>query len=238
MPATVCLWSTVGYDGNEIAIAGDVVMSIWLRTNEAEETVGAVESTARFAGEVAMDRFAWRWVLLSLHNALQGAMVIAVRDSAGVNVLPKNLAREWLATYEAGGTLPQERLDSFLNLYTKLKKKEIARQLGAARFVPKGLQSESMKRLNCLRNTFVHFVPASLSLELTGLPAMCLDSVDVLEYALFGYRSLQWSSDHHPRRLLDGMSNIRARMKELSVAYAEGAETQGDHDRPDADVSE
>lgn len=194
-------------------------MALWLRTDEAEEAVAALEAAARFAHDVPTDLFGWRWTVLAIHNALQGFMVIALRDSAGLLVLPDDLAAEWLAAHEAERDYPEERLDLFMNLYKKIKRVSIAQQLGATPFTPAGTQGRSVKRLNTLRNQFIHFLPASWSLDVSGLPGVCLDALDVVEYLASSYRDLLWHDDTHPARISDALNEARARLQSLEAQY-------------------
>jgi hypothetical protein len=46
------------------------------------------------------------------------------------------------------------------------------------RFVPKGSQGDSVKRLNRLRNEYIHFTPRVWVLELAGLPKIAEDSLE------------------------------------------------------------
>lgn len=67
-------------------------------------------------------------------------------------------------------------MDSFLNLYKKIKGNPI---LGY-KFEPKRQQGRSVKKLNRLRNEFIHFMPRGWSIELSGLPCIFRDCLDVL----------------------------------------------------------
>ncbi len=194
-------------------------MPVWLHTDEAEEAVKALEAVAHFARDVPTDLFAWRWTVLTIHNAVQGFMVIALRDSAGLLVLRNNLAAEWLAEHEARGGYPEERLDSFMNLYKKIKKASIAEQLGATPFTPAGTQGRSIKLLDSLRNQFIHFLLASWSLDVSGLPHICLDALEVVEYLAKGYRHLVWHDDTHPPRIDDALKEARATLESLEAQY-------------------
>jgi hypothetical protein len=88
---------------------------MWIRTDEQEEAVAALEAFTRFLPFIRGDRFAWRWVILSLHIALQGFMVVAIRDSAGLSPIPDDLAAAWLLAHRCGLPTPAERLDKFQN---------------------------------------------------------------------------------------------------------------------------
>ena len=69
----------------------------------------------------------WQWVIVGLHNALQGFMVLALRGGTNLNVLTDKCAEQWLAAYERGDVnYPEQRLDRFLNLYKKIKSNRIS----------------------------------------------------------------------------------------------------------------
>jgi hypothetical protein len=198
-------------------------MSIWIRINEQEEAVGALEAFARFLSRVRGDPFDWRWVILSLHTALQGLMVVAIRDTAGMFPLPKNLAAAWMEAHRSGQPPPKERLDSFPNLYEKIKKKDIADFLQGNPFVPSGTQGSSVKMLYRLRNQFVHFLPASWALEATGLPQICLDCLAVVRYLAHDYRRLLWRDAAHPQRIDGALGRATAMLQDLKREYETGA---------------
>ncbi|SRR6266404_8936055 len=167
---------------------------MWIRTDEHEEAIGALEAFCRFVARVREDPFEWRWAILSLHTALQGFMVVAIRDSAGMFPLANDVAAAWLAAYRSGLPPPREELDSFPNLYRKIKRREIATFLQGQPLVPSGTQGHSVRMLNRIRNQFVHFVPASWSLQADGLPGIGLDCLAVIRYLAHDYRDLVWTA--------------------------------------------
>ena len=181
----------------------------WLRTDEAEEAVGALESVARFLHDTEKDPFAWRWVLIGLHIAAQGFMVVALRDSAGLIPLRDDVAKEWLAAYRSSKPFPKERLDSFRNLYKKVKRKETSELLNATPFRPKKSQDRSITLLCRLRDQFVHFLPMSWSLEIAGLPQTCRDVLDFIEFLYRDYRMLLWHNQEHPTRIQAALATAR-----------------------------
>jgi len=48
-------------------------------------------------------------------------MIFALRDSAGLNILKNKVAKKWLKAYEENKPFPREMLDTFPNLYKKIK---------------------------------------------------------------------------------------------------------------------
>ena len=63
----------------------------WLRTDEIEEFIDNLEHAAMFARQLRDDVRAWKWLIIALHSALQGACVCALggHDTTGVEVLER-----------------------------------------------------------------------------------------------------------------------------------------------------
>ena len=70
----------------------------WLRTDEIEEFIDGLEHSAMFAKQLTDDVKFWKWLIIALHSALQGACVCALRDhdTTGVEVLERRSWREML----------------------------------------------------------------------------------------------------------------------------------------------
>lgn len=151
----------------------------WLRTDEYEEAISAVEAAADFSGTVLEDPYRWKWVLIAVHNAVQGFMVLALRRGNGLLALRNDIAAERLKAHRKGGPFPKEKLDNFLNLYAKIKADVAAGYVDSKPFTPGSTHDRNMKKLNELRNEFIHFVPKGWSLELAGLPSICIDCLSV-----------------------------------------------------------
>jgi len=154
----------------------------WLRTDEHEEAVSSLEAAAVWSVQIEKKMDYWKWVVLAIHNASQGFMVLALRGSDGLRPLKDNVAAEWLTEYQEGGEYPMEKLDSFLNLYKKVKSDTMLFFVHSKKFTPIGSQGRSDKKLNSLRDDFIHFLPRSWSLEVSGLPRICLDCLALMEF--------------------------------------------------------
>jgi hypothetical protein len=86
----------------------------------------------------------WKWVIIALHNALQGFMVLALRGTSNLNVLTKKSAEEWMAAYTRGDNrFPTPRLDSFLELYKKIQTDRMRMYVDSQPFKPSGTQTQS-----------------------------------------------------------------------------------------------
>jgi hypothetical protein len=162
--------------------------SRYLRTNERQEAVRSLEWAELQARSLLDDPYLWKWVFIALHNAAQGFMVLALWNGNGLLTLRPNIAKKWLEAYNKGGEFPVEKLDEFLNLYKKAKEKTNFNSHGASSFIPGSTHNKSFVQLNDFRNEFIHFTPKGWSLQLQGLPHMCLDVLDLIQF--FG-----WDSD-------------------------------------------
>ncbi len=164
-------------------------MELWLRTDEHEEAVSALEMVAEAGTSISSDSYRWKWVIISAHNALQGFMVLALRNGNGLLALKDNIAAQWLKAYREwlkanreGGKFPVEKLDTFLNLYKKIKSDRMLCYVHSKIFEASDDHDRSVKKLNQIRNKFIHFVPKSWLLELTGLPQICLHCLEIIQF--------------------------------------------------------
>lgn len=154
-----------------------------LRTDEATEAVSALRMAEETLVGIARSPHRWKWTILALHSAVQGFMVLALRGSNGLAVMTDDSAAAWLTAHEAQSTTrPPLKLDSFLNLYDKVKGGRMLQFVHSKKFRPTGTQGASVKRLNHLRNQFVHFQPQGWRLEVSGMPRLCLDCAALIRF--------------------------------------------------------
>lgn len=155
----------------------------WLRTDETLEAISALEMVALSLKRVQKDFYQWKWAILALHSSLQGFMVLALRGGSGLNCLKDDIAKEWLRAYRANEKLPKERLDTFLNLYKKIKNPvRMQFYIHSKPFKPSETHGYNVKSLNKIRNEFIHFVPKGWSLEVSGLPNIFHDCLNIIEF--------------------------------------------------------
>ena len=92
-------------------------------------------------------------------------------------IMAQEDAEKWIEANDTGTPYPDAKMDSFLNLYKKIKKYEI---LGF-KFSPNGQQTASVKKLNYFRNEFIHFMPKGWSIEVSGMPKLCADCLSIIK---------------------------------------------------------
>ncbi len=150
----------------------------WIQTDEAEDVVGSIRHVIRAAQFVGDDPLVWKWVVMALHSALQGACVCHLTTTAPpVGAVSERDAAEWLAYFEGSRTNPNTKppktyLMALPDLLKAVRKPHSAGDRSNALGV-----SISESELNCLcrfheeiRNQFVHFEPMGWSIEVSGIP--------------------------------------------------------------------
>jgi hypothetical protein len=197
---------------------------LYYRTDEENEAADALLMAARFAEEAASDIRMWRWVIIGLHNAVQSFMVLSLRHGYGLAALTEKSAAAWLAAYEANATTYlEEKLDSYLCLYKKTKSTKYGTIGSNQNFVPQGSQGRSVRKLNRIRNDFIHFTPKGWSLELAGLPRICLDALALLSFLGWETSNILWHDEEAFKCAKSSYQKLTDTMNNLNRAYASQA---------------
>lgn len=183
-------------DGQEppltLIVSGKEMTEIWLRTDEREDAIASLKLFVDAVSLIKDDMAYWKWAIISLHSAVQSVMAFHLGFGNDLLVMSQEDAEAWLEAHESGGAYPEAKMDSFLNLYKKIKKNEI---LGF-KFVPEGQQGSSIKRLNWFRNQFVHFMPKGWSIEMSGMPAIFMDCLNIIKNLSEGPISMRWEDEN------------------------------------------
>ena len=189
---------------------------LYLRTNEQEEAIRSLEWAETQAQFIASDPYLWKWVLVALHNAAQGFMVLALWNGNGLLTLRPKLASKWLTAYESGGPFPVEKLDEFLNLYAKVKNPENFHTIGSGPFNARPNHDFSLDKLNSIRNDFIHFTPKGWSLELAGLPGICLDTLELMQWLGQESTAILWYKPTHRVRAKRAIRRLIGTLQQLA----------------------
>ena len=164
----------------------------WFRTDEREDAIASLKLYIDAVSKINSDIVYWKWVVIALHSAVQSVMAFHLGFGNDLLVMSQEDAEAWLEAHESGDTYPETKMDAFLNLYKKIKKHEI---LGF-KFVPAGQQGNSIKRLNWFRNEFVHFMPKGWSIEMSGMPEICLDCLNITKCLNEGPVGMRWEDEN------------------------------------------
>ena len=175
----------------------------YVRFDEIENVLASLDLLATLAPLVKKRRSHWKWIIVGAHDALQGALVCAVADTTGTNLLSKKSAKKMLDWLEdTSRKYPGEYMADFATLLQR-----------AAVTLP-SQDAKDMRKLHRLRNDFAHFTPKGWCIELAGLPRIIeatlrlierLTQSDRVEYRMTGNRKRRVRSNMKSARRALGM---------------------------------
>lgn len=180
----------------------------WLRVDEQTDVLVSLDECLNCVRRVHEEPAFWKWAILSIHNALQGAIVCHLSGTAQLGALAKRsviASLEWHERDRGGEIkkvldgsdewgLPVYRLereeDAFPDqwladpgtLFERLHREDRRCEGGAGAVIAVTReQRKSFRRLTSLRKNFAHFTPRGWSIELAGLPGILLDVLGVID---------------------------------------------------------
>ena len=177
--------------------------------DEREDVIVSLELLRLVAPLLNESPTYWKWMIVGAASAVQGAIVCALADTTGTNVLEKRSAAEtldWLQNHsEQRGAPPDERLAPFDKLLDKCVK-----DLGLE-WPPQRI--EDIKRLHgSFRNEFMHFTPKAWSIEKAGLPRILVAALSAVEELMAAPRAALHLEDSRRQRIEDALAETRANL--------------------------
>ena len=150
----------------------------WISTDQTQDVAGSIRQAIRSAQFLSEDSSAWKWVILALHSALQGACICHLTTTeVPVGAVTERNANEWRAYSDESRTnpnakLPKTYLMALPDLLNAVGKPQSAGNRSNAVGVTISESELSWLRRfhEDIRNKFVHFEPMSWSIEVSGIP--------------------------------------------------------------------
>ena len=193
----------------------EVSASTFVVTDEFLETISALEAVADELERVQGDPYRWKWVILTLHSAMQGMMALALRGGNNLRILKSEDTKRFLDAIESGGPYPADlKMDDFLSLYKKVKSDIMLFDCDSKKFTPQGTQGQSIEALNRLRDQYVHFIPCAFILRVNELPEMAIDCLKIARFLAWDSKNVGWD-------VKDNEDELRERAKKAFKAAAQ-----------------
>ncbi|MFZ2031428.1 MAG: hypothetical protein WAU68_14035 [Vitreimonas sp.] len=194
----------------------------WFRTSPIKEMIGSLEFAADCAATLRDRPETWRWFVLSLHLALQGALVCALKgfDTSGVAALSGTSARrtqEWLDARKSGEFPPNQQLASVRELVGRAQT-----WLPPSNRLPSDPRViDDLLRLNDIRNHVSHLVTDGWSLDLSGMPRIALNTLGVIEFLTLTSPTFWHHYDGDDQdRIRRAIGNLRFHLQSLAANFA------------------
>lgn len=118
---------------------------MWVRFDRQDEGISSLYAFRDSLRVLTDDPRYFKYCIISIHNALQAYMCIALREGNSFNHWKKRDLKDWLRKYKDEDELPLPGLDRFLNLYKRLFDASDSTAFDKIRW------------LNETRNTLIHF---------------------------------------------------------------------------------
>lgn len=145
--------------------------------DERDDVAGSLRHALVCLELVRSDHGAWKWLILSLHSALQGACVCHLTTTAQPfgPLTPEN-SKEWLDYFDCSrddpdAPIPQTKIAPLPALLKRIRKSDTigsGQSFEGIRVTDEELQN--LRHLHAeVRNQFVHFEPRGWSLEVAGM---------------------------------------------------------------------
>ena len=193
----------------------------WLETDEREEALAALEFLIEILAPLPGDTYRWKWVFVVMHNAVQAFMVLALRQSDGRGPIRDDVMFKILEALRLKTVPPVERLDSFPNLYRKIKITERMQKYGRSKpFVATSSQDYSMRKVHELRNEFLHFTPKGWALDLAGAVDICLDCLQIIGFLAEESGTIWWMHESEGKRFSFSLEKLRSQFQALTQTEA------------------
>lgn len=222
-------------------------MTGYVQTDERQDVLASIRHCAMCLADTERSEGAWKWVVLSLHSALQGAMVCHLSGTAQVGALTSACARQWSGWHErrrrgeieyiddGAGELglpvrwprsprdrpPRDRVASAPELFKRLGSESARIESGCGRIIEiTAAQRKSFERLHDLRNDFTHFSPRGWSIEFQLIEDIVPDILDVVAQIADDGWPFRHMSVEERALLRDSISDLRRRFCDLSASMS------------------
>lgn len=171
-------------------------MENWVRFDEKLVAHTSLEMLLFCLNSIKTKPTYWQWVYITLHSAVQSFMVLALTGTNSL-LIYKDVHREkWLREYQDSKRTTSTKLDSFKNLYEKVKSDCFLLYENTQKFIPTDSQEKSIEQLNTFRNEFVHYKYGKYSIRLNDSSFRIVsDCLDFIEFLGFESNNVFWDCE-------------------------------------------
>jgi hypothetical protein len=160
----------------------DDISDKWIRFDEFEDAVLALELVALLSKDVRAHPSYWKWIIIAMQNAVQGAMALSLMGTDGCGALTSNSRqknREWLSNPQ--GDRPQRVMAPYKELLGRVQNSQFVN--GPPLVLPEE-DLRNLERLNELRREFAHFNPKAWGIQLRYMLDIMPVALTTVEFLL------------------------------------------------------
>ena len=157
----------------------------------------------------------WKWFVLALHSALQGALTLALHNDNAVLVQKPGVSKKMLAAFAGEQDFPLPYMDNFRSLYGKAQDSENLRQ-GAISLPISPQHTRAMEALDELRDEFTHFNQKTWSIERAMLVECPLVACEVLRHLLETSNAIRWRQAGLMAKAVRALDRVEGALRKMA----------------------
>lgn len=194
----------------------------YLRTDEINEFLDDLNHLEFLLSLTTTDNRKWKWVVLTMHNTMEGLFICHLRGSGttSVPVLERRIMKAYLEklnTPTSTEDWPIEKLAPLKELYSRIKNKKF---LSTENRLKISADNDwAIKILNHLRNQFDHFIPSGLSVELSGLPDITRSCCNIIEELAIRRPTMYSRLPNHADTIKKHLNSIHAHLETIEESW-------------------
>jgi len=166
----------------------------WLRLDERTNALDNLEM-CDYVLRTLPDPIRWKWAIITLHQALYGFAVAAVKGTDALSVLknPADLNSHLISIWEA---------------VRRTKDQSYIGPSGQPLVISKEEEHAIERLVNEFRNGFEHFAPTGWSIEVSGMSRILAHILRVIQGIAIGTHALRFYDINEERRLHEALSRV------------------------------
>lgn len=151
----------------------------YLRTSPQSDVIYALDLIIDLSDKIEEKPAHWKWVIVSLHDAVEGMMVGALKGTSGVGAFIRRDRESWLNFLSSNGKPPKGRkLETFMDLYERVKNDS---DWNKNPIMTNQETDFYIKLLNDLRNDLIHLKYDGWSIDMSGFHRLIHCSMSIIE---------------------------------------------------------
>jgi len=184
----------------------------WLRTDEQHDVVVSLDEVLHQMERVAAgETHCWKWAIIALASATSGALACNLSGTMQIGALNKCDAIQIIASFKDDTKVkpPKKlRLASPDELLKRARREKRIERAGPTLSIGVD-QKRAFTRIIGFRNTFMHFEPMGLSVEVSGMTAIFERVLSIIEQVIEDGWSFRHLSDEDRKHLVRVCQDLR-----------------------------
>lgn len=187
-------------------------MDLFFRNDAMSDAIFSLRIVNDLLNRVSENSSFWKWVIIALHNSLQGFMAFAVCSTDGSTAIQdRTKDKRRVRAYMKDSETKIPKLWTFCELYERIQLDTFMCRLGGSKqFEPSKEVTESVCLLNDTRNELIHYFPnLRMSRAVHNWPPMINHCIDIIDFLCFESGTILWYENPQEQEVAKLIHDIR-----------------------------